>query len=264
MLLIWCDAEQFIRRRNPKPRIHFSVLGRQVLRGQSLKENSTREHPRSVEFMDCCIKRLQGCRLDRRKSTQQNRLGSCCTRWRATAGMRDARLAKRPHILIQSELGGSMLTVSVPHIAPYAYSDSAGTRTLGLDSAAALPPFAASPRCFSLTATPTSIHVSMSLGCIPMAGVTAAGAAVRQPALRKCQLHAAPANLRADTAAGRPQQRWPSTVLNLAGNHSMFRQYSVPATAAAPAACRRLDLGECRVSKLMLAVAAAFSRMPAL
>jgi len=40
-----------------------------------------------------------------------------------------------------------------------------GPLAYGLDSAAALPSFAAFPRFFSLIATPTSVHVSMSLGC---------------------------------------------------------------------------------------------------
>ncbi len=40
-----------------------------------------------------------------------------------------------------------------------------GPLAFGLYSATALPPLAAFPRCFSLVATPTSVHVSMSLGC---------------------------------------------------------------------------------------------------
>jgi len=40
-----------------------------------------------------------------------------------------------------------------------------GPLAFGLDSAAALPSFAAFPRFFSLIVTPTSVHVSMSLGC---------------------------------------------------------------------------------------------------
>ena len=40
-----------------------------------------------------------------------------------------------------------------------------GPLAFGLDSAAALPSLAAFPRFSSLIATPTSVHVSMSLGC---------------------------------------------------------------------------------------------------
>ena len=40
-----------------------------------------------------------------------------------------------------------------------------GPLAFGLDSAAALPSFAAFPRFSSLIATPTSVHVAMSLGC---------------------------------------------------------------------------------------------------
>ncbi len=45
------------------------------------------------------------------------------------------------------------------------FSFGSGPLAIGLDNAAALPPFAAFPRLFSLIAAPTSVHASVSLGC---------------------------------------------------------------------------------------------------